>query len=127
MWFWCSDEDGPVDDSVGLPSPSPGPSPTESGCTPVSLKSPSAVTVTVSMIPKSSGDASGTVDSQSGHLLRAVVNLVLFGYSSLVTATVKLLFCVTVPGEVPSLRFLYLDATRQCSSSGWQVCAGSLL
>jgi hypothetical protein len=77
-----------------------------------------AVPATRSSVPRLNGSNSVPV---YGHLLRAGVALLLFGYSSLVTATVKLLVCVRVPGEPSHKRFLFIDATRECSPSGWQV------
>lgn len=49
----------------------------------------------------------------------AVLNWFLFAYSAILSATLRLLSCVRVPGE--SGTFLFQDATRSCSSAAWQA------
>jgi hypothetical protein len=53
----------------------------------------------------------------------AALNLSLFAYSTWVSSSFRLLNCVAVPGEHGSKRFLFIDASKQCSMAhtGWQL------
>lgn len=49
----------------------------------------------------------------------ACMNWFLFTYTTVLSTTLKLLSCVSVPGAPHT--YLYLNATRDCSSTGWLV------
>ncbi len=52
-------------------------------------------------------------------LVSAWITIVLFAYSTIVNATLKLVYCVHIPGTPTDEQRLFIDATVTCGS--WQA------
>ena len=62
-----------------------------------------------------------TVMSPRARGVTLAANFAVTAYSTIITASTKLLTCVAVPGAPPGSMYLFVQGSVKCDMAGWQV------